>query len=230
MEGLSTVYVALDGQFAGAMVMDDPIRPDTPDALRRLREAGIARVVVLSGDRDQVSQQVAGRLGADAVISERTPAEKVQAVLDERARAVTVMVGDGVNDAPALAAADVGVAMGARGATASSEAADVVIVLDRLDRVADAIMIARTRVLDRRAERRRRDGALGRGHAARHDRLLPPVAGAIFQEVIDVAVVLNALRALGSGRSDDAPQCATASRAGRTTLARAARSAARVGG
>lgn len=199
MEGLSSVYVALDGQFAGAMVMDDPIRPDTPDALRRLREAGIARIVVLSGDRDQVAQQVGRSLGADAVISERTPAQKVQAVLDEREHAVTVMVGDGVNDAPALAAADVGVAMGARGATASSEAADVVIVLDRLDRVADAILIAR------RARAIAMQSVVAgmalsvAGMLLATAGVLPPIAGAIFQEVIDVAVVLNALRALGGG-------------------------------
>jgi len=199
MEGLSSVYVALDGQLAGAMVMDDPIRPDTPDALRRLRDAGILRIVVLSGDRDQVAQQVGRSLGADAVISERTPAQKVQAVLDERANAVTVMVGDGVNDAPALAAADVGVAMGARGATASSEAADVVIVLDRLDRVADAILIAR------RARAIAMQSVVAgmalsvAGMLLATAGALPPIAGAIFQEVIDVAVVLNALRALGGG-------------------------------
>lgn len=199
MEGLSSVYVALDGQFAGAMVMDDPIRPETPDALRRLREAGIARIVLLSGDRDQVAQQVGRALGADEVISERTPAQKVQSVLDERAHAVTVMVGDGVNDAPALAAADVGVAMGARGATASSEAADVVILLDRLDRVADAILIAR-----RARSIAMQSVVAGMGLSVAGMLLatmgvLPPIAGAIFQEVIDVAVVLNALRALRGG-------------------------------
>jgi heavy metal translocating P-type ATPase len=199
MEGLSSVYVTLDGQFAGAMVMDDPIRPDTPEALRRLRDAGIARIVVLSGDRDQVSQQVGRSLGADAVISERTPAQKVQAVQDERARAATMMVGDGVNDAPALAAADVGVAMGARGATASSEAADVVIVLDRLDRVADAILIAR-RARSIAMQSVVAGMALSMaGMLLATVGVLPPIAGAIFQEVIDVAVVLNALRALGGG-------------------------------
>jgi heavy metal translocating P-type ATPase len=201
MEGLSSVYVALDGQFAGAMVMDDPIRPDTPDALRRLREAGIARIVVLSGDRDQVARQVGRALGADEVISERTPAQKVQSVLDERARAVTVMVGDGVNDAPALAAADVGVAMGARGATASSEAADVVIVLDRLDRIADAILIARRARSIALQSVMAGMGLSVAGMLMATIGVLPPIAGAIFQEVIDVAVVLNALRALRGGET-----------------------------
>jgi heavy metal translocating P-type ATPase len=199
MEGLSTVFVAVDGRFAGAMVIDDPLRPDTPEAMRRLREAGIRRIVVLSGDRDQVAQQVGQAVGADAVMSERTPAQKVQEVLDERSRAITVMVGDGVNDAPALAAADVGVAMGARGATASSEAADAVIVLDRLDRVADAILIAR-RARSIAVQSVVAGMALSAaGMLLATAGVLPPIAGALFQEVIDVAVVLNALRALGGG-------------------------------
>jgi len=199
MEGVSSVYVALDGRIAGALIMDDPIRPDTPDALRRLREVGISRIVVLSGDRDEVAQSVGRALGADSVLSEQTPAQKVQAVLNERNRAVTVMVGDGVNDAPALAAADVGVAMGARGATASSEAADAVIVLDRLDRVADAIVIAR-RARSIAVQSVVAGMALsGAGMLLATVGVLPPVAGALFQEAIDVAVVLNALRALGGG-------------------------------
>jgi len=205
MEGLSTAYVAVDGRIAGALILHDPIRADTPAALRNLRDEGVTRIVVLSGDRREVAQSVGAELGVDEVLSERTPAEKVQAVLDERHRAVTVMVGDGINDAPALAAADVGVAMGARGSSASSEAADVVIVLDRLDRVGEAIAIAR----------RARDIAVqsvvagmvlsGAGMVLATMGLLPPVAGAVFQEVIDVAVVLNALRALGGGiRTPDA--------------------------
>jgi heavy metal translocating P-type ATPase len=199
MEGLSTAYVAVDRRIAGAIILEDPIRADTPAALRTLRTAGVDRIVVLSGDRREVAQAVGSQLGVDEVLSERSPSEKVQAVRDERSHAVTVMVGDGINDAPALAAAHVGIAMGARGSSASSEAADAVIVPDRLDRVAEAMQIAR----------RARGIALqsvvagmvlsGAGMLLATAGLLPPVAGAILQEAIDVAVVLNALRALGGG-------------------------------
>jgi cation transport ATPase len=138
-------------------------------------------------------------LGADIVLSEHTPEQKVQAVFNERARGVTVMVGDGTNDAPALAAADVGIAMGAHGATASSEAADAVIVVDRLDRVVEAVLIAR------RARHIAVQSVLagmalsGFGMVLAAFGVLPPVAGAFFQEAIDVAVILNALRALAGG-------------------------------
>ena len=196
-EGSASVFVSVDGAIAGALVMVDPVRSETPHALRRLRRSGIGRIVLLSGDRQEVAESVGRLLGVDAVLYEQSPEEKVEAVGRERRRAVTLMVGDGINDAPALAAADVGVAMGARGATASSEAADAVIVVDRLDRVVDAVQIAR----------RARDIALQSvvagmalsiaGMVVATFGLLPPIGGALFQEAIDVAVILNALRALG---------------------------------
>jgi heavy metal translocating P-type ATPase len=198
--GASNVFVAVDGAVAGALVLRDPVRAETPDTLRALRRNGIRRVVMVTGDAAEVAAPVAAAIGADLLLAERTPQEKVSAVKAERAHGPTIMVGDGVNDAPALAAADVGVAMGARGATASSEAADVVITLDRLDRLAEALQIAR------RARRIALESVLaGMGlslaamlvAAAGH---LPPVAGALLQEAIDVAVIANALRALAPGR------------------------------
>jgi heavy metal translocating P-type ATPase len=197
--GVAAVYIAVDGAITGALVIEDPVRADTPETLRRLRRVGINRIVLLSGDRPDVSQAVGRSLGADIVLSEHTPEQKVQAVFNERARGVTVMVGDGINDAPALAAADVGIAMGARGATASSEAADAVIVVDRLDRVVEAVLIAR------RARHIAVQSVLagmalsGFGMVLAAFGVLPPVAGAFFQEAIDVAVILNALRALAGG-------------------------------
>lgn len=200
-EGTSGVFVAIDGNWAGSLLLRDEIRLETPKALRALRRAGMEKILMVSGDRQDVSETIAAALGVDTVLAERSPEDKVDAVLAERAEAVTVMVGDGINDAPALAAAHVGVAMGARGAGASSEAADVVLLVDRLDRLAEAIQIAR------HARRiAMQSVVIGMGLSliamgAAMGGWLAPVAGALLQEGIDVAVILNALRALGTGRT-----------------------------
>ena len=205
LEGASCVFVAVDGRVAGALILDDPIRPDTPRVIRGLRRAGIRRVVMVTGDHPDVAESVGISIGVDRIMSERDPADKVDAVMAERGSGVTIMVGDGINDAPALAAADVGVAMGARGATASSEAADVVLVVDRLDRLGEAMRVAR----------RSRGIALQSvligmglsfaGMLLGAFGLLKPVGGAIMQEAIDVAVILYALRAL-TGHPEDRPR------------------------
>ncbi len=196
VEGSSNVFVAVDGELAGALILEDPVRGDAPRAIRELREAGVRRVVVVTGDHPDVAALVGAAVGADEVLSEQTPAGKVDAARRERAGGITVMVGDGVNDAPALAAADVGVAMGARGATASSEAADVVMTVDRLDRLAEGLGIARrTRAVAVESVvvgMSLSIAAMGVAAAG----FLPPVAGAVLQEGIDVLVILNALRAL----------------------------------
>jgi heavy metal translocating P-type ATPase len=199
LDGSSCVFVGVDGEVVGALVIDDPIRPDTPRVIRSLRRAGIKRVVMVTGDHPDVAESVGAALGVDRILSERDPAEKVDSVEAERADGVVMMVGDGLNDAPALAAADVGVAMGARGATASSEAADVVLTVDRLDRLVDAMTIAqRSRTIAIQSV------LLGMGLAFFLMGLgafgfFTPAVGALFQEVVDVASILNALRALGSG-------------------------------
>ncbi|MEP9398903.1 heavy metal translocating P-type ATPase [Mesorhizobium sp. KR2-14] len=195
-----TLYLSVDGKLAAVLVMGDEIRPDTPKALQGLRDAGVSRMIMVTGDNEAVARAVAAELDLDEVLAERSPAEKVDAVLAETAVQPTMMVGDGINDAPALAAASLGIAMGARGATASSEAADVVVLVDRLDRVAQALAIAQ----------RTRSIALqsivvglalsGAGMVAAAFGYLTPVAGALFQEAIDVAVIVNALRALGPGQ------------------------------
>ena len=125
--------------------MDDPLRPETPRAIRSLRRIGFTRIVMVTGDNASVADTVGSAIGVDVILADRIPSEKVDAVHAERSDASgpIVMVGDGLNDAPALALADVGVAMGARGASASSEAADIVITVDRLDRLTEAVQIAR---------------------------------------------------------------------------------------
>nr|WP_258545088.1 heavy metal translocating P-type ATPase [Micromonospora provocatoris] len=186
--------------------LEDPVRPDARRTVRRLREAGLTRLVMVTGDRPGTARQVAQVVGVDDVIARCSPQEKADRVREESAHAVTVMVGDGVNDAPALAEAHVGVAMGATGATASADVADAVLTVDRLDRLADAVEIARyaRRIAVQSA-------TVGMGLAvvamvvAAAGRL-PPVAGAFLQEGIDVLVILNALRALGGGlRRRDLP-------------------------
>ena len=201
MEGSSAVFVAIDGEVSGGLILDDPIRPDTPRVIRTLRRAGIKRVVMVTGDHPDVAESVGISIGVDRILSERDPTDKVDAVKAEGDGGVTVMVGDGVNDAPALAAADVGVAMGARGATASSEAADVVLVVDRLDRLAEAIRVAkRSRGIAVQSVLIGMGLSFG-GMVLGAVGLLPVVGGALFQEAIDVAVILNALRALSGGRA-----------------------------
>ncbi|MFI5837424.1 heavy metal translocating P-type ATPase [Micromonospora sp. NPDC051300] len=199
LSGRSTVWVSDERGPLGAILLEDPVRPDARRTVRRLREAGLTRLVMVTGDRPRTARQVAQVVGVDDVIARCSPGEKADRVRAESARAVTVMVGDGVNDAPALAEAHVGVAMGRTGATASADVADAVLTVDRLDRLADAVEIARyaRRIAVQSA-------TVGMGLAvlamlvAAAGRL-PPVAGAFLQEGIDVLVILNALRALGGG-------------------------------
>ncbi len=195
-----SVFVSVDGRVVGALLLADELRKETPRAIQSLRAAGVERIVMVTGDRADAAETIAAALDIDAVLSDRVPSDKVDAVLMERRQHPTLMVGDGINDAPALAAADVGVALGARGASASSEAADVVIVVDRLDRVSEAVAIARRsrRIAVQSVVAGMSLSAIAMGFAAFG--WLAPVAGALTQEAIDIVVILNALRALGSGR------------------------------
>jgi heavy metal translocating P-type ATPase len=196
LDGALTIFVDVDGAPVGALLLDDPIRPDAARTIRQLRRDGIRRIVMVTGDREENAQTVGAVIGVDDVLADRTPAEKVEAVRLEARGGHTMMVGDGINDAPALALADVGVAVGARGATASSEAADVVLTVDRLDRLGEAVVIARR---SRRIALQSVVVGIGLSLGAMVVAAfgyLPPVWGAILQEVIDVAVIVNALRAL----------------------------------
>ena len=194
--GALLVAVAVDGRLAGHLVMSDPLREGAAEMIAQLRAQGIARILLATGDRAEVASRVTQGLGLDGVRADLTPDQKVLLVLSERKNGPVMMVGDGVNDAPALAAADVGVAMGARGAAASAEAADVVLLVDRLDRIGPGIEIARGA---RRIALQSVIAGIGLsvlGMMAAAFGYLSPVQGALLQEAIDVAVILNALRAL----------------------------------
>jgi len=194
--GSVVVSLAVDGKAVGHLVMADALRAGTGDLLAGLRALGIGRILLATGDRQAVAAAVTKGLGLEGVRAELTPDQKVLLVLSERKNGPVMMVGDGVNDAPALAAADIGVAMGARGTAASAEAADIVLLVDHLDRLLAGVEIAQ----------RARQIALQSvvvgiglsvlGMTAAAFGYLTPVEGALLQELIDVAVILNALRAL----------------------------------
>jgi heavy metal translocating P-type ATPase len=197
--GEAHVVIAVDGHVGGVIVMADELRPDADRIVERLRTEGVRHVAMISGDRRSVAERVGQLLGVDRVYAEQSPEQKLEVVrriaAEPELRPV-VMVGDGINDAPALAIADLGIAMGAAGATVSSETADAVITVDRVDRVADAIhtgrrslFIARQSVLAGMGLSIAAMGVAALGY-------LPPLAGALFQEAVDLAVILNALRAL----------------------------------
>lgn len=202
LDGSITVFVAVDGEPAGVLLLDDPVRPDAARTVRGLRRSGIDRIVMITGDRAEAAEAVGAVIGIDEVLAERSPAEKLDAVRFERCHAPTVMVGDGINDAPALALADVGVAMGSRGSTASSQAADMVLTVDRLDRLGEARMIARR---SRRIAVQSVTAGMAMSLAAMAVAgvgLLPAVWGAVLQEGIDVAVIANALRVLRTDQTE----------------------------
>ncbi|HLF68710.1 MAG TPA: heavy metal translocating P-type ATPase [Gaiellaceae bacterium] len=193
------VSVAVDGELAGVIVMADHVRPEAWGLADALRESGIEHVALVSGDRAEIAEEVGRLVGADTVYAEQSPEDKLDVVrairAQERLRKV-MMVGDGINDAPALALADVGVAMGAQGATVSSQTADVVILVDRVDRVVDAVRIGRRSLAIARQSVLAGIAMSAGAMVAAALGFLPPVAGALFHEVTDVVVILNALRAL----------------------------------
>lgn len=198
-EGIAVADIAADGRWVGRIELADTLRDDAAQLLPMLRQAGITRVVMATGDHEQGARRVADELGIDELHADCTPDDKLRIIEQLRAESGgrgVVMVGDGVNDAPALAAADVGFAMGSAGASAASEAAEVVVISERISAVAEAISIGRrsTRIA-------RQSVIVGMalsmgGMVIAAAGYLPPVAGAITQEVIDLAVIFNAMRAL----------------------------------
>jgi heavy metal translocating P-type ATPase len=197
--GLAKVLVGVDGRLAGVVVMADSLREDAGELAGRLRDAGVRDVAMVTGDRRAVAERIAAETGLDRVYAEQAPEDKLDVVREMRADpalAPVVMVGDGVNDAPALALADVGIAISGPGATVSAETADAVITVDRIDRVATAVEVGRRSLGIARQSVVFGIGLslVAMGFAAAG--YIPPLAGALLQEGIDVAVILNALRAL----------------------------------
>lgn len=193
--GEAAVYVGIDGEFAGSVVLRDRVRDEAAETLSMLRSLGVSRLVMVTGDVAETAEHIAEELGFTELHAECLPADKVTIVQSLNPHAV-MMVGDGVNDAPVLAASDVGVAMGARGSTAASESADVVILLDDLHRSARAIQIGQRTI--RIALESIWLGiviSVGLMVLAAFG-FLPAVLGALLQEVVDLIAILGALRAL----------------------------------
>ena len=196
----TSAFVAIDQRYAGFITFADRLRHQVPALLQRLRRLGVTDTVMLTGDRLESAEAIAAEAGIGTVRANLLPADKVTAVQELKAhRGTVVMVGDGVNDAPALAAATVGIALGEHGPAASAEAADIVLLVDDISRVADAIALSQRM---RRIILQSIGVGLGVSFAlmiVASTGRIPPSIGALLQEVLDAAVIVNALRARGEG-------------------------------
>ncbi len=192
-------YMAIDQKLAGIIFFSDEIRPESIDLIKRLKLAGIKHFRMITGDSIQAAKRVGNKLGISDIVADCLPADKIKAVESIEDHPVA-FVGDGVNDAPVLTVADVGIALGAKGSTAASESADIVIMLDSVSKVASAVEISKRTFYI--AKQSILVGimisivlmlifATGR---------LKPIYGALLQEVVDVIVIFNALRAHGTWR------------------------------
>lgn len=195
----TAALVAIDGELAGTIMFEDRIRPESKSTLKRLKALNIKHLVMVTGDNLVTARQVAKQLGIKDVVAEALPVDKLQAVENVDYKP-TAFVGDGVNDAPVLAASDVGVALGARGSTAASESADVVIMTDDLGQVVRGVEISRRTLFIAK-----QSIFIGIGMSVILMFIFAtgkfkPVYGAVIQEVVDVVVMLNALRAHGNFR------------------------------
>ncbi|HEY5148172.1 MAG TPA: HAD-IC family P-type ATPase, partial [Polyangiaceae bacterium] len=189
-------YVAIDGRLAGVIEYADEVRPELAGVLRAMTGFGIRRVVLLSGDHTPNVRSIAAAVGITEVAGDLLPADKAARVARLRADGeVVMMVGDGTNDAPALSSADVGVALAGHGGGIAAESADVIILVDSLDRVTDALAIGRRTMHIATQSIVVGLGLSGVAMVAAAFGYIPPVIGAVLQEGIDVAVILNAVRA-----------------------------------
>lgn len=194
--GEAAAYVAVDGRFAGVLVLADDPRPESAAVISWLREQGLERITMLTGDTAATAETIAKDVGIDEVHADLLPPEKVRLAAQLHPRPV-MMVGDGVNDAPVLAAADIGMAMGAKGATVAGDAADIVILVDSLAKVADAVSIGRHTLRVALTAIWIGIGLSVGLMIVAMTGVIPAVAGALTQELVDLATILYALRALG---------------------------------
>ncbi|GAB5079091.1 heavy metal translocating P-type ATPase [Arthrobacter sp. AD-310] len=203
--GQLAVHVAVNGAYAGALIMKDPLRPEAGRTLDRLKNLGVRNTMLLTGDAAGTAAHIAREAGIERLQADCLPEDKVRAVAALQDRPV-MMVGDGVNDAPVLAAADVGIAMGAKGATAASESADVVIMLDDLSRVALAVEVGKRTVNVALASIWTGIGLSVGLMAVAMTGYIPAITGALLQEAVDLATILNGLRALHGGARGPGPR------------------------
>lgn len=198
--GEAAAYVAVDGRFAGVLVLADAARPEAPAVVSWLRRNGVENIMMLTGDVRSTAESIGDQVGIEDIHADLLPRQKVQLAGEFEPRPI-MMVGDGVNDAPVLAAADIGIAMGARGATAAGDAAAVVILVDSLAKVVDAVSIGRHTLRVALTAIWIGIGlSIGLMLIAMTG-LIPAVVGALVQEVVDLATILYALRALRGPRS-----------------------------
>ncbi len=192
----TSIYIAKDGHYLGHITFKDTVRPEAKQTMEKLNDMGIHNLVMLTGDRANIAETIAKEVGITQVRAECLPQDKINyhKELTEENRPV-IMVGDGVNDAPALVTADVGIAMGAHGSTAASESADVVILKDDLGKVAQVIAIAKhTMTIARQSV------LIGLFVCVvlmliASTGVIPTLIGAMLQEVVDTVAIVSALRA-----------------------------------
>lgn len=195
----TATFVAINGQLAGVITFVDEVRGESKTMLGRLRKLGIKHTLMVTGDNKTTAGAVAKQLGIEKIVADCLPGDKIHAIEAVKDRPVA-FVGDGVNDAPVLTSADVGIALGARGNTAASESADIVILADDINKVAKSLEIARrTFTIARQSILLGIFISFGLMALFATGRF-KPVQGAVLQEFVDVAVILNALRAHGSFR------------------------------
>ncbi|WP_022797187.1 heavy metal translocating P-type ATPase [Bavariicoccus seileri] len=192
----TAVFVSVDDQFIGMITFKDVVRKETPETINKLKALGIDNISLITGDKNSIAQTIAKQVGITNVHSECLPEDKIAILknVNDSERPV-IMVGDGVNDAPALSIADVGIAMGAHGSTAASESADAVILRDDLGRVAEAVNISQNTM-----KIAKQSVLIGIFICVflmlvASFGVIPALLGAALQEVIDTVSILSALRA-----------------------------------